>query len=138
MAKALGGVGRAVHVQRLAVLDGEPVALLNAYLDGVRFAALAQERLHGSLYARLARDFGVSLTSARNEIGLATLTRDEAHVLRRKTKAAVLEVVSVTNDQHGTPTEYSRVLYDPERFRFRIDSHRHDESVVRLLAPSHP
>ena len=50
-------------------------------------------------------------------------------------RLAVLEVVGVTNDQHDLPIEYSRVLYHPARFRFRIDSRRSDESVVRLLAP---
>jgi GntR family transcriptional regulator len=132
---ALGGAPRALRVRRLAVLDDEPVALLDAYLDAGRFGALAHSELTGSLYTRLAEEFGVAMSSARNEIGMGRLTREEATVLRQKPNTAVLEVVSVTNDQHGTPTEYSRVLYHPGRFRFQIDSHRRDESVVRLLAP---
>ena len=134
VAAALGGVDRAVRIRRLAVLDGEPIALLDAYLDAARFAALGRGEWTGSLYAHLAQTFDVTMSSARNQIGMALLTREEAQVLRQRPKAPVLEVVSVTSDQHGTPTEYSRVLYHPGRFRFQIDSHRRDEAVVRLLA----
>lgn len=132
---ALGGVARVLRIRRRAVLDGEPVALLDASLDAARFGGLEHADLSGSLYARLFRDFGVSMSSARNEIGMAALTKEEAAVLRQRTRAAVLEVVSVTHDQHDVPVEYSRVLYHPARFRFRIDSHRRDEAIVRLLAP---
>jgi DNA-binding GntR family transcriptional regulator len=135
VAAALGGVTRVLEIRRVAVLDGEPVALLEAALDAERFGALAKADLDGSLYARLARDFDVTMSSATNEIGMVRLTRDEAAVLRQRPRDAVLEVVGVTNDQHDVPTEYSRVLYHPARFRFRIDSRRHDEAVLRLLAP---
>jgi GntR family transcriptional regulator len=135
-AAAALGTDRVLRIRRLAVLDGEPVALLDAQLDAGRFGSLANADLSGSLYGRLSRDFGVTLASARNEIGLARLSREEAAALRQRPKASVLEVVSVTNDQHGVATEYSRVLYHPEHFRFRIDSHRHDETVLRLLASS--
>lgn len=133
--RGLGDVDRVLQIRRLAVLEGEPVALLDAYLDAERFGSLQHADLRSSLYARLSRDFDVTMSAARNEIGMATLTRDEAHVLRQRPRAAVLEVVGVTNDQHDLPVEYSRVLYHPARFRFRIDSRRSDESVVRLLAP---
>jgi GntR family transcriptional regulator len=128
-------VARVLQIRRLAVLEGEPVALLDARLDAERFGSLGRADLRGSLYALLSRNFDVTMSFARNEIGMATLTRDEATVLRQRPRAAVLEVVSVTSDQHDVPIEYSRVLYHPARFRFRIDSRRSDESVVRLLAP---
>jgi GntR family transcriptional regulator len=134
--RGLGNVDRVLQIRRLAVLEGEPVALLDAYLDAERFGSLQDGDLRSSLYARLSRDFDVTMSSARNEIGMAILTRDEAHVLRQRPRASVLEVVGVTNDQHDLPIEYSRVLYHPGRFRFRIDSRRSDESIVRLLAPS--
>ena len=133
--RALGDVERVLQIRRLAVLEGEPVALLDARFDAERFEALQNADLRTSLYARLSRDFDVTMSSARNEIGMAILTREEAHVLRQRPRAAVLEVVGVTNDQHDLPIEFSRVLYHPARFRFRIDSRRSDESVVRLLAP---
>lgn len=133
--RELGHVDRVLQIRRLAVLEGEPVALLHASLDAERFGSLQHADLRTSLYARLSRDFDVIMSSARNEIGMAILTRDEAHVLRQRPRAPALEVVGVTHDQHGQPIEYSRVLYHPARFRFRIDSRRSDESIVRLLAP---
>jgi GntR family transcriptional regulator len=136
--RALGCGGRVLRIRRLAVLDREPVALLDAFLDGQRFGSLEHTDLRGSLYARLSRDFDVTMSSARNEIGMAILTRDEAQVLRQRPRAAALEVVSVTHDQHEQPIEYSRVLYHPARFKFRIDSSRRDEAVLRLIAPPEP
>lgn len=134
---ALGGATRVLRIQRRAVLDGEPITLLDAYLDASRFGALATTRLDGSLYKRLAADFGATMSAARNQIGIALLTRDEAEAMGRRARAPFLEVVSVTSDQHGTPTEYSRVLYHPARFRFQIDSRHHDDGMLRLLA-AHP
>jgi hypothetical protein len=32
-------------------------------------------------------------------------------------------VEAVTHDQHGTPVEFSQVLYQADRFRFEIESH---------------
>jgi GntR family transcriptional regulator len=126
----------ALRIRRVAVLDGEPVALLSAHLDAKRFGALADADLSGSLYQRLSRHHGVEMTSARNLIGAAELTAEEGAVLGLPRRSMVLEVVSVTLDQHDTPIEYSRVLYHPARFRFQIDSHRRDEAVVRLIRPA--
>ncbi|MET9482534.1 GntR family transcriptional regulator [Streptomyces sp. NPDC006638] len=124
-----------LHVRRLATLDGEPIALLNAYLDAGRFGALAGTDLSGSLYQRLSQDHGVEMVSARNLVGAAELTAPDSVVLGLPRRSMVLEVVAVTADQNDVPTEYSRVLYHPSRFRFQIDSHRRDDSVVRLIGP---
>jgi GntR family transcriptional regulator len=124
---ALDTKGRAVRIRRLAVLAEEPVALLDAYLDAARFSGVTEPGFEGSLYGRLRADFGVRMSSAQNEIGIATLTAEEAGLLGRRPKSPALEVISITNDQHDRPTEYSRVLYHPTRFTFRIDGHRHEK-----------
>jgi GntR family transcriptional regulator len=111
----------------------EPIALLDAYLDSARFGALADFDFSGSLYGRLAADFGIRMSSANNQIGIATLTTEEAGLLGRRAKTPALEVISVTDDQHGAPTEYSRVLYHPGRFTFQVNSRRYEEAGVRLL-----
>jgi len=130
---ALNLHGQALRVRRLAVLADEPIALLDAYLDSGRFGALADFDSSGSLYGRLAADFGIRMSSASNQIGIATLTTEEAGLLGRRPKSPALEVISVTDDQHGVATEYSRVLYHPSRFTFQVNSRRHDEAGVRLL-----
>lgn len=128
--------GQALRIRRLAVLADEPIALLDAYLDSARFGALADFDSCASIYGRLATDFGIRMSSASNQIGIATLTAEEAGLLGRRAKSPALEVISVTSDQHGAATEYSRVLYHPSRFTFEVNSRRHDEAGVRLLQPT--
>jgi DNA-binding GntR family transcriptional regulator len=76
------------------------------------------------------------MSSASNQIGIATLTTEEAGLLGRRAKSPALEVISVTSDQHGVATEYSHVLYHPGRFTFQVNSRRHEEAGVRLLQPT--
>jgi GntR family transcriptional regulator len=133
VSKALHLHSRALRIRRLAVLADEPVALLDAYLDSARFGDLSGGDFSGSLYGRLATDFGIRMSSASNQIGIATLATEEAGLLGRRAKSPALEVISVTNDQHGVATEYSRVLYHPSRFSFHINSRSNEEAGVRLL-----
>jgi GntR family transcriptional regulator len=125
--------GRAVRIRRLAVLADEPIALLDAYLDSARFGALTDPDFSGSLYGHLAADFGIRMSSASNQIGIATLTTEEAGLLGLRPESPALEVVSVTSDQHGVATEYTRVLYHPGRFTFQVNSRRDEAARVRLL-----
>ena len=136
IAEALGvNDEQGVHLRRLAVLEDEPVALLDAYLSASRFGSLARGDFTGSLYGRLAKDYGLKMSSARNSIGMARLNESESELLALPLGSGALEILSVTNDQYGVSTEYSRALYHPDRFRFQIDSERNDETVVRLLQP---
>ena len=75
--------GQALRLRRLAVLADEPIALLDAYLDSARFGALADFHSGASLYGRLATNlsFGIRMSSASNQIGIATLTTEEAGLL---------------------------------------------------------
>jgi DNA-binding GntR family transcriptional regulator len=125
--------GQAVRIRRVAVLADEPIALLDAYLDSARFGALADFDPGDSLYGRLAADFGIRMSSASNQIGIATLTTEEAGLLGRRPKSSALEVISVTSDQHDVATEYTRVLYHPDRFTFQVNSRRYEDAGVRLL-----
>jgi len=136
IAEALGMEhDQVVHLRRLAVLDDEPVALLDAYLSASRFGSLAQGDFGGSLYGWLAQEHGLRMSSARNSIGMARLSESESELLAQPVASGVLEILSVTNDQNSRATEYSRALYHPDRFRFQIDSQRNDEAVVRLVQP---
>lgn len=127
---------RLLRVQRLALLEAEPVALLSAYFSIVRFPGLEGVSLGTSLYQLLRQRYGVEMTSARNVIGVASCRPDEAALLGLPRRAAVLEVQGVTHDQKSSPVEYSRVLYRPDRFQLQVDSHRRDDAVVRLIHPS--
>jgi len=123
-ALALRGA-QAWRLRRLAVLDGDPLALLTAWLP-LRYArgVSDQDLGSGSLYAALARVHGVEMTSADNVVEVDRAGLDQAELLGLAPGSPVLRVIGVTRNQRDRPVEYSDVLYRPERFRFAIESRR--------------
>jgi GntR family transcriptional regulator len=110
-------------LRRLALLDGEPLALLTAWLP-TRYAAGVRERDlgAGSLYQTLAEVHDVEMTSADNFIEVDRAGLDDAELLGLAPGTPVLRVLGITRNQKNRPVEYSDVLYRPERFTVAIES----------------
>jgi GntR family transcriptional regulator len=116
-----------VHLRRLALIRGEPAAILDACLPGERFAALADAPgfdAGQSLYRRLETDFGVRLRGAEGTLRVARCDEEQADLLDVAPGAAALLVESIARDVDGVPVEFARVLYRADRFAFRIDRPR--------------
>ncbi|GAA1302602.1 hypothetical protein GCM10009658_59760 [Planotetraspora silvatica] len=124
VAAALGlPVGAEVlHLRRVAFLAGEPVVLLSASLPVALFPGLPDADLSGSLYDLLRERHGTVMTSARNVIEVVRALPEHAGHLQVPVGEALLRIESVTRDQRGTAVEFSRVLYQADRFRFEIES----------------
>lgn len=126
VAAALALRGRnAWRLRRLALLDGDPLALLTAWLPpryarGVSGLDLGA----GSLYEALAEVHGVQMTSADNVVEVDRAGLGDAELLGLAPGSPVLRVIGTTRNQQNRPVEYSDVLYRPERFRFAIESRR--------------
>lgn len=126
IATALALRGReAWRLSRLALLDGEPLALLTAWLPpryarGVRDLDLGA----GSLYEALAEVHGLAMTSADNVVEVDRAGLGDAELLGLAPGSPVMRVIGITRNQQNRPVEYSDVLYRPERFRFAIESRR--------------
>lgn len=112
-------------LRRLALLDGEPLALLTAWLPP-RYArgVIDQDLGEGSLYEALARVHGVEMTAADNVVEVDHAGLGDAELLGMAPGSPVLRVIGITRNQQDRPVEYSDVLYRPERFRFAIESRR--------------
>jgi len=112
-------------LRRLAVLDGDPLALLTAWLP-LRYArgVSDQDLGSGSLYEALAQVHGVEMTSADNVVEVDRAGLEQAELLGLAPGSPVLRVIGVTKNERDRPVEYSDVLYRPERFRFAIESRR--------------
>jgi len=112
-------------LRRLAVLDGDPLALLSAWLP-LRYArgVSDQDLGSGSLYEALAQVHGVEMTSADNVVEVDRAGLEQAELLGLAPGSPVLRVIGVTKNERDRPVEYSDVLYRPERFRFAIESRR--------------
>lgn len=112
-------------LRRLALLNGDAVALLIAWLP-VRYARGVRERDlgGGSLYEALADVHGVEMTSADNVIEVDHASLEDATLLGLAPGSPVLRVIGVTRGQDDSPVEYSDVQYRPESFRVAIESRR--------------
>jgi GntR family transcriptional regulator len=112
-------------LRRFASIDGEPLALLTAWLP-LRYARGVQDQDlgTGSLYEALGRIHGVEMTSADSLVEVDRAGLEQAELLGMAPGSPVLRVIGVTRDQQDRPVEYSDVLYRPERFRFAIESRR--------------
>lgn len=112
-------------LRRLAVLDGDPLALLTAWLPPRYARGVSDQDLGtGSLYEALAQVHGVEMTSADNIVEVDRAGLEQAELLGLAPGSPVLRVIGITRNQRDRPVEYSDVLYRPERFRFAIESRR--------------
>jgi GntR family transcriptional regulator len=112
-------------LRRLASLDGDPLALLTAWLPPRYARGVSDQDLgSGSLYAALAQVHGVEMTSADSIVEVDRAGLEQAELLGVAPGSPVLRVIGITRNQLDRPVEYSDVLYRPERFRFAIESRR--------------
>lgn len=117
----------AVHLQRLAWIDNEPAAILDAWLPAKPFGPLAgfdDFEAGRSLYATLEAEFDVRLGMARSRIEVGRLSETEAPVMQLPEGSPVLRIASVTEDTVGRVVEVSRVTYRADRFIFTMTSLR--------------
>lgn len=113
------------RLRRLALLDGDPLALLTAWLPPKYARGVSDLDLGaGSLYEALAEVHGVQMTSADNVVEVDRAGLGDAELLGLAPGSPVLRVTGITRNQQDRPVEYSDVLYRPERFRFAIESRR--------------
>src|SRR6202521_1172070 len=120
-------------IRRLASVEGEPVALLDAYLSPRTFPkSLHADLAQDSLYLTMEDLYGVGPTRATSTIEVIRC-QDEAELLGLIPGTPALQVQGTTYDAADRPVEFSSVIYRSDRFRFTIESfHRHDR-VIHLI-----
>ena len=120
-------------IRRLASVEGEPVALLDAYLSPQTFPKLLQaELLQDSLYQTMEALYGVVPTRALSTIEVIRC-QEEADLLGLTPGTPALQVEGITFDADDRPVEFSRVIYRADRFRFTIESFHRQERVFHLI-----
>ncbi|MEP6638002.1 MAG: GntR family transcriptional regulator [Chloroflexota bacterium] len=116
-----------VRLRRLAIVRGEPAAILDARLDAERFGSLVSMpgfESGRSLYRTLEDEFATHVGKARSTLEVVRCDDDQAELLGVSLGTPALLVRSVTEDPTGRPIELADVLYRGDRFIFRIDSGR--------------
>ena len=127
VALALGtGERAATLLERLALVEEEPVALFASYLSPTRFPGVARKlRQRGSLSSVLEDDFRTVPVRADTivEVGRCTLLQIAAG-------SPLLIARGTSYDADDSAIEHFHIHYRGDRIRLRLDSQRYAEQVV--------
>jgi len=106
-----------VHLERVLLIDDEPIGLESTYLAECRVPRLARDfDPRTSLYAYL-RSVGIELASADERIETVLATPREAAILTSAPALPMLLLNRISRDAAGRPVECVRSLFRGDRFR---------------------
>jgi len=123
-------------LERVAVVNREPVALLQAYLSLRTYPKLIDAPFeHASLYETLREQYGVVVTRAESTIEMSRATAEEADRLGVSMGEPLLRVEGTAFAGSRVPVEYFRLVHRGDRVRFQVDSSRETDLLVRVMPP---
>jgi len=126
-----------VFLQRVAMVEGTAMALLNSYLPSRLVPGLESLDLNGqSLYRTLEERYGIVLARAESSIEVVRCRGTQSIVLGVPQGTPMLQVEGKTYDVKDQFVEFAQVLYRADRFRFTIESFRRDDRVLHLIGSS--
>ncbi|MFD7753205.1 GntR family transcriptional regulator [Streptomyces sp. NPDC059757] len=119
VAAALGvPEGTDVHlVERLRSAHNEPMALLRNHVPA-GLVDLGTERLEATGLYRIMRAAGITLHSARQNVGARLATAEEAAQLAEPEGAPLLTMERTTYDDTGRAVEFASHVYRASRYAF--------------------
>jgi GntR family transcriptional regulator len=123
LASALGvGVGKPlVHLRRLRLADGEPMAVQGSYLPHALCPGLLEHDLErGSLFQLLREAYHLRLAHGTTVVEAALADVDQARLLGLRLPASVLVIEQLTYLDSGQAIEFVRSAYRADRYRLRL------------------
>ncbi|HTV10908.1 MAG TPA: GntR family transcriptional regulator [Acidimicrobiales bacterium] len=111
--------GRVLRVERLRIASEEPMAIETTHLDASKFPGLARKLGDSvSLYALLAKDYGVHLAEAEETIETVPAPPREAELLETEVGYPMLLLSRHSRDAKGEPVEFALSYYRGDRYKF--------------------
>jgi GntR family transcriptional regulator len=107
-------------LERLRVVDHEPLSLQTAYLPPDLAPQLEENDLTSSLYRLLESHYGVRLWTGRETWRARGATPSEAKLLQVKTGVPVLYSERVTFSSAGQAVEYLEAVWRGDRYDFMV------------------
>jgi len=121
-------------LERVAIVDRTPVAILQAHLSLTSYPGLETESFaNQSLYKILNEKYETVVTKADSVISVTRATSAEASLLGITSGDPLLCVEGTAFSDSGEPVEYYRVLYRADKVRFHVESQRETDQIVRLV-----
>jgi len=119
----LFGTSRAqcLLLQRLHLIDAEPIALGRSYLPMGRSGLTRREIEQRPTYAIIAALAGTPVVQARMELGAQLAGHDLAKTLQTTAGAALLTMERTSYFRDGGCAEHSTFYIKPERYRFVVN-----------------
>jgi GntR family transcriptional regulator len=113
-----------VVLDRLRVVDGEPVAVHRVWLPFSLVPELARRSLDGaSLYETLEQDHGIQLTTARQRITAVAAANPQAKLLAVEIGAPLMFAERLTRDSNNRPVELAET-WSVARMPLWVELHR--------------
>lgn len=111
-----------VQIRRLRLVEGEPVALQNAYVRHALCPGIVEKGLiEGSLYKTIENGYGLRLGRALQTVEAKPADEYEANLLKIAIGQPVLILERLTYLVDGEPVEYVRSSFRGDRYRFVIE-----------------
>lgn len=114
-APAFGPSAEAQRLRRLRLLDEEPAALEEIWIDAARVPDLTPAMLEAPLYHALRTRVGLWIAAAEDRVGLGRVPDWAPEAFAPPVGAACPLVERVGRAQDGAAVEYSRTWIDAER-----------------------
>lgn len=109
-----------VHIQRLRLANGAPLALMRNWLPMSVAGQFTAEQLEAEGLYALLRATGVHARIATQRIGARSAETEEAGSLGMDVGAAVLTMERTTLDDGGRPVELGRHSYRADTYSFEV------------------
>ena len=113
-----------VLLKRVRILEGEPYAIEEAYLNvgaDIRLLNITQRDMEReSLYGILRKEFGINISYAEEEMELTRLKKEEARFLRQDQDECAIMRKRFTYTKSDICIEYVISLYRADKSKFKI------------------
>ncbi|MGQ9493120.1 MAG: GntR family transcriptional regulator [Anaerolineae bacterium] len=121
-----------IHIERLRLADGQPMALNTSYVPYHLCPQLLQEDLgNDSLFRLLEEKYGLYLWRSEQVLRPAVATEYEAELLGVALYTPLLLAEGTTYLKEDIPIEYMTLLYRGDRYEFVIHMTRDAPTQVR-------
>lgn len=115
---------RVVHLERLRLADGFPMALESMWLPATRYPGILSEDLSQSLYQILSTRYHVEISTADERIAASVMERRTRELLSMPNPSAALVVSRRSFDKAGRAAEYGLSAYRADRYSFDLTIER--------------